>query len=141
MSSMPSDKIKVDFVISNLGGDGAQRVVCTLANYLCEKNYSVRIITFRNGDKYPLNDKIERIRLHDKLIAFDGNLTRAAWHLFGFYRRKQNRPDVISSHIHTMGLITIPVSLYFGIKLVVSEHSNHLANKVSIKKWMLWIMK
>ncbi|WP_289038249.1 glycosyltransferase family 4 protein [uncultured Zobellia sp.] len=130
--------MRVDFVISNLGSDGAQRVVATLANYLSENNYKVRIITFREGDRYSLNPSVERIRLHKHLRLFDSNLARAAWHLARFYKKKTNRPDIISSHIHTMGLVTIPISRLYGIKLVVSEHNNYLATKMTPKKWFLW---
>ena len=68
--------MRIDFVISNLGSDGAQRVVATLANYLSEKGYRVRIITFREGDRYSLSSAIERIRLHEPLFILDSNLTR-----------------------------------------------------------------
>lgn len=130
--------MKIDFVISNFGGDGAQRVVCSLANYFAEKGNSVRVITYREGDKYLLNENVERIRLHKKLVLFDSNLTRATVHLFRFYWDKKNRPDVISSHINTMGLVTIPVSIFYKIKLVVSEHNNYLESKMTFKKWILW---
>jgi len=130
--------MRIDFIISNFGGDGAQRVVCSLANYLSEKGNQVRVITYRDGDAYKLNENIERIRLHKKLFLFDSNLLRAAVHFFCFYWKKKNRPDIISSHINTMGLVTIPISILFRIKLVVSEHNNHLAAKMSVKKWVLW---
>ncbi|SIS37071.1 Glycosyltransferase involved in cell wall bisynthesis [Zobellia uliginosa] len=130
--------MRIDFVISNLGSDGAQRVVATLANYFSEKGHKIRIITFREGDRYQLNPSVERVRLHDTLMIFDSNLVRAAWHLSDFYRKKSNRPDIISSHIHTMGLVTIPISRLYGIKLVVSEHNNFQATKVSLKKRILW---
>ncbi len=130
--------MRIDFILSNFGGDGAQRVVCSLANYFAEKGNIVRIITYRDGDKYRLNENVERIRLHKKLPLFDTNLTRAAVHLFRFYWKKKNRPDVISSHINTMGLVSIPISLLYNIKLVVSEHNNYLAAKMSAKQWFLW---
>ncbi len=130
--------MRIDFIISNFGGDGAQRVVCSLANYFSERGNSVRVITYRDGDTYQLNENVQRIRLHKKLPLFDSNLSRGLVHLVRFYRKKKNRPDIISSHIHTMGLVTIPISLMYGIKLVVSEHSNHLATKIGIKKWLLW---
>ena len=77
--------MKIDFLISNFGGDGAQRVVCSLANYFAEKGNTVRVITYREGDKYTLNKNVERIRLHKKLSFLDSNLTRAFVHLLRFY--------------------------------------------------------
>lgn len=130
--------MRIDFVISNLGSDGAQRVVATLANHFSQLGYAIRIITFREGDRYTLEPQVQRIRLHSKLGLLDSNLSRAAWHLNKFYRKKSNRPDVISSHIHTMGLVTIPISRWYGIKLIVSEHNNYKATKIDFKKWLLW---
>ncbi|WP_149277683.1 glycosyltransferase family 4 protein [Pareuzebyella sediminis] len=130
--------MKIDFIISNLGGDGAQRVVCSLANYFANNNNKIRIITYREGDKYQLNEKIQRVRLHKKLFLFDNNLVRLMWHLFHFYWNKKNRPDIISSHLDSIGLVTIPISILFGIKIIVSEHNNHLAEKMTISKWILW---
>lgn len=130
--------MRIDFVISNLGSDGAQRVVATLANYFSDKGYKIRIITFREGDRYQLNPTIERVRLHDPIKILDSNLSRAFYRLIKYYNKKSNRPDVISSHIHTMGLVTIPISRLYGIKLIVSEHNNYLATKVTLKRWFLW---
>ena len=130
--------MKIDFVISNLKGDGAQRVVCTLANYLSENGYTIRIITFRDGDYYKLNESIERVRLHQKLKIFDSNLIRAGYHLLNFYRKKENRPDIVSSHLKNMGWATIPVSLIYRLKLTVSEHNNHSEKKMTAKVWFVW---
>ena len=130
--------MKIDFVISNLKGDGAQRVICTLANYLAENGYTIRIITFRDGDYYELHEKVERVRLHQKLAIFDSNLIRAGYHLLNFYRKKENRPDIVSSHLNTMGWATIPVSLIYGLKLTVSEHNNHSEKKMTPKVWFVW---
>lgn len=130
--------MKIDFLITNLGDGGAQRVVSSLANYFAKRNHRVRIITFKDGDKFELHDSVERIRLHKKLSLFDSNLIRAAVHLMKFYRKRENRPDVLSSHINTLGFATIPVSAIYGMKLVVSEHNNHLANNITAKEWFLW---
>ena len=130
--------MKIDLIITNLGDGGAQRVVSSLANYLCERENRVRIITFKDGDKFKLHENVERIRLHKKLSILDSNLFRAAVHLIRFYKKRDNRPDVISSHINTMGYATIPVSYIYNIKLVVSEHNNHLAKNITAKEWFLW---
>ena len=38
--------MKVDFLISSLGGGGAERVMVLLANYFVEKGHDVSLITF-----------------------------------------------------------------------------------------------
>ncbi|NJB35364.1 glycosyltransferase family 4 protein [Croceivirga sp. JEA036] len=121
--------MKIDFVIGSLRGGGAERVVSTLANYLVSKQYEVRIITFSNGDAYNLNPKVKRIRLHQSVPFYNKALTRGLVNLLKFYRKKYNRPDIISSHIHQMGLITIPIAKLYGMKIIVSEHNNHIASK------------
>ena len=118
--------MKIDFLISKMSDGGAQRVVSLLANYLDEAGYSVRIITFTDGDHYPLNESIERVRLHNqplvKSVVFSGFFS-----LLKFYRKKSNRPDLMSSHIDLLGYLTIPIAKIFRIKIIVSEHNNHLS--------------
>lgn len=131
--------MKIDFIIGSLQGGGAERVVSTLANYFAKEGHKVRIITFRERqDVYELHKNVHRIRYHKKLIFFDYALMRALVYLFGFYRIKANRPDIISSHVNLMGLVTIPLSKLFKIKVTVSEHTNHNSGPINFPKWFLW---
>ena len=52
------------------------------------------------------------------------------------YRLKSNRPDVLISFIPSNNLIAILVSLLLGIKVIISEHNNHLANSSFKSKWI-----
>lgn len=128
--------MKIDFLISKLGSGGAERVVSILANYLYEKNYEVRIITFQKSDEYEIHKEIKRIKLH-KQRFFKSVIFNGFFSLLLFYRNKANRPDVMSSHIGLLGYMTIPISLIYNIKIVVSEHINHFAYK-KISKTILW---
>lgn len=130
--------MKIDFIIGSLRSGGAERVVSTLANHFAEKGYQVRIITFKEGDRYSLNKNIERLRFHNNLPIFNYALARAFVYLIKFYFFKKNRPDIISSHINLMGLVTIPISKLFGIKIIVSEHNNHVASSKIKMTSLLW---
>ncbi len=115
---------------------GAQRVVSILANYLDEKDYQIRIITFRDGDHYKVNEGIERIRLHKKplinSVVFSGFFS-----LLSFYWKKSNRPDVLNSHIDLLGYLSIPIAKIFGLKIIVSEHNNYLSSYTYAERF-LW---
>lgn len=128
--------MKIDLVINKMSGGGAERVVSLVANYLDEKGYTVRIITFQGGDKYTLNKGVTRVRLHRhplfRSVVFNGFFS-----LLWFYRKKSNRPDIINSHIDLIGYMTIPISIIYSLKIIVSEHSNHASNYTFARR-LLW---
>lgn len=52
--------MNIDFLITSLGGGGAERVVCNLANYLVSKKDNVTISVIRGGTaKYNLDEQIK----------------------------------------------------------------------------------
>ncbi len=127
--------MKIDFLSSSMEAGGAQRVISILAEYLVKKGYQVRIITFRGDDHYQLDKRIERIRLHRQPL-FQSVIFNGFFNLMTFYRKKANRPDIISSHVDLLGLVTIPNSILYKIKIIVSEHNNHLAYNNIIQKFI-----
>lgn len=124
--------MKIDLIIGSLQSGGAERVVSLLANQFVKTNQQVRVVTFRNIEKYEVDQNVTRVRLHKNLLFLNYTLVRAFLHLLKFYRIKSNRPDIINSHIDTMSLATIPVALIYNIPIVVSEHFNHLGTKNSL---------
>lgn len=129
--------MRIDFVIGGLKAGGAERVVSVLANYFSDKNHTVRVITFNDPDDYELNPAINRIKFHKKgLIRY--TILRGFFSFLFFYFKKSNRPDVICSHIDLMGYATIIPARLYGIKLTVSEHSNHQNEKITLPKRFLW---
>ena len=127
-------KLKIDFVIGKMSSGGA---VANLANHFDGLNYEIRIITFLEGDHYELNRTIQRIRFHKKGIVKPA-IIRGFFKLFQFYFKVGNRPDIISSHIGMMGYATIPVSRIYGIKVIVSEHFNHVHQPDAWPRRILW---
>jgi GalNAc-alpha-(1->4)-GalNAc-alpha-(1->3)-diNAcBac-PP-undecaprenol alpha-1,4-N-acetyl-D-galactosaminyltransferase len=129
--------MKIDFVIGRMKAGGAERVICTLANYFAEKGHTVRIVTFINGDDYKLSPLVKRVRFHKKYFI-KYSIVRGFFYLLYFYFKKNNRPDVISSHISLMGYATIPIALIYKINISVSEHSSQLTEKHDVLRSFLW---
>ncbi|WP_158211900.1 glycosyltransferase family 4 protein [Robiginitalea sediminis] len=128
---------RVDFLINKMTAGGAERVISLLANHLCQDPaYRVRVITFQGEDAYPLDERVERVRLH-RVFLFRSVVVNGFFQLLWFYRKKKNRPDVMSSHIDLLGYLTIPVAFFYGIPLIVSEHNNHKANNSRWQRF-LW---
>lgn len=130
--------MKIDLIIGSLQGGGAERVVCVLANYFASVGYEVSVITFTDGDKFELDDAVQRVRLHKKLPLADYSLSRGFFNLLRYYWKKKNRPDVISSHISRVGLVTIPIAKLYGIKVISSEHINHTHAIYNFTKKIIW---
>ena len=116
--------MKIDFIIGSLTGGGAERVLVLLGNYFAENGHTVRIITFYDGDAYELDSRISRVRLHDGKIK--NHKIRSLINLFGFYKKKSNRPNVIISFITQTNLISIIIAKIYGINIIVSEHNSYL---------------
>lgn len=133
---MTDKPLKIDFLINKMSGGGAERVVSILANHFAEQGYKIRVITFTGTDNYELHDTVERVQLHRHPL-FHSVVFNGFFSLLFFYFKKKNRPDIMSSHIDLLGYLTIPISKLFRIKLIVSEHNNHLANP-SLGKRVLW---
>ncbi|RTE53801.1 glycosyltransferase family 4 protein [Arenibacter aquaticus] len=116
--------MKIDFIIGSLTGGGAERVLVLLANYFVENGHTVRIITFYDGDAYELDSRISRVRLHGGKIK--NHKIRSLKNLIGFYRIKDNRPNVIISFITQTNLVSIIVAKIYDINIIVSEHNSYL---------------
>ena len=113
-------------------------MVCVLANYFASVGYEVSVITFTDGDKFELDDAVKRVRLHKKLPIADYTLSRGFFNLFKYYWKKKNRPDVISSHISRVALVTIPIAKLYGVKVISSEHINHTHTIYNFTKKVIW---
>ncbi|MFN3136179.1 MAG: glycosyltransferase family 4 protein [Allomuricauda sp.] len=117
--------MKIYFIIGNLGGGGAERVMTTLANGFSKTN-EVSLITFYEGEGFSIDPNVQRVKLHHGKTK---NQTVRAWfNLYHFIRKKNSKPDIIITFMPRNALIVIPIAKIFGIKVVVSEHTNHLTS-------------
>jgi len=117
-------KKKVHFVTGSLAGGGAERVLILLAGGLQDKRYNVSIISFSDPDEYSYDKRINRIRLHHGKII-NHTISRFL-QLLKYYRKKNNRPDIIISFLPPVSFVTILIAKIYNIKIIVSEHINHL---------------
>jgi len=119
--------MKVDFIISSLGGGGAERVLALMVNSLAKnpKNKISVITLFESKEGYKLDDSIKRVQLKkSKLIP--SHTLRSIINLSRYYKNKSNRPDLIVSFVTLTNLITIIVAKLFSIKIIAQEHNSHL---------------
>ncbi|BAO77450.1 glycosyltransferase family 4 protein [Winogradskyella sp. PG-2] len=119
--------MKVDFIISTLGGGGAERVLTLMVNSLAKNpNNQISVITlFEGKEKYELNPAINKVKLK-RVQHLPSHTLRSVINLSRYYKTKSNRPDVIVSFITLTNLITIIVAKLFSIKIIAQEHNSHL---------------
>ncbi|WP_417370573.1 glycosyltransferase family 4 protein [Gelidibacter japonicus] len=116
--------MKIHFVVNSLVAGGAERVLILLANYFNDQGLDVTIITFNDPDVFYPNEGVKRIRLHGGSVK--NHMIRSTNNLAKFYFKKKNRPDVLIPFITHTNLIGIIIGKLYGIKVISSEHNNHL---------------
>ncbi|WP_138434048.1 glycosyltransferase family 4 protein [Winogradskyella algicola] len=116
--------MKIDFLVNSLVPGGAERVLVLLANFFKKQGHDVTIITFNEPEIWKPDPEITRARLHDGKIK--NHMVRSLVNLTKYYSKKKNRPDVLISFMIQTNLIGILVSKLYRIKVIASEHNNHL---------------
>ncbi|WKK66831.1 glycosyltransferase family 4 protein [Lutimonas zeaxanthinifaciens] len=137
--------MKVLFLISKLNLGGAERVLSTLSNYLCQ-NGELRILiaTYNNIEKdlYPIDSRIKRINYGGDIV--EGNFSKL---IYRMNRMKDLRnlvkvenPDIVIPLIWKMNLETILALIGMKINIVVCEHNNYYQIKSKlIRTWRLFL--
>jgi len=118
--------LKITFVISSLEAGGAQRVMCTMANYWNINGWQVTLISLSGVDHdfYSLNSGVKRVGLD--LLTHSENPTQAVyWNLkrLMMLRRaiRSSTPDVVISFMDRMNIMTLISSYGLGIPVLISE--------------------
>ncbi len=124
--------MKIDFLINSLASGGAERVLVLLANHFKRNGHDVSIITFNKPDIWKPDEDIKRVRLYHGKIK--NQTIRSFKSLIHYYHPKKNRPDVLISFMVHTNLIAVIVSKFYAIKLIASEHNNHLEETNAIGK-------
>lgn len=122
--------MKIDFLVDSLISGGAERVLVLLANYFDKQGQDVTIVTFNDKEVWKPNKTIKRVKLHHGRIK--NEMIRSTSVLAKHYYKKKNRPDVLISFMTRTNLIGILVARFYGIKIIASEHNNHLKEIDSI---------
>lgn len=118
---------KILFLVSSMGGGGAERVAALLSNQWVDDGHSVILMpTFSGGGEcaYPLDERIHldflADRVGNKKSSFFNKIKR-----FITLRKaiKEINPDVIISFLSHVNIAAIITSLGLKIPVVVSERS------------------
>lgn len=119
--------MKVDFIISSLGGGGAERVLALMVNSLAKNpENEISVITlFESKDDYKLDPAIKKVNLK-RIKYLPSHTFRSVINLCRYYNKKANRPDVIISFITLTNFISIIVAKIYSIKIIAQEHNSHL---------------
>ena len=126
---------KICFVISDLNGGGAQKVLVAISNYFSSKKIDVLIITFDKGKSFfKINKNIEITSLNiskkskNKFFGFFSNIYRVV-KLRQLILKKN--PNTVISFIFETNVLTIISLLFTKVKLIVSERNNPYYQKRS----------
>lgn len=118
--------MKILFVIHAITGGGAERVMVTLMNSLCKRNYDVCLLT--NLDipfAYEVDERVELMNLHKPT---QNGITGIQGRLWGYHVIRQaaieSLCDVAVSFLVQMNYTVILALLGTGIPVVCCEHSN-----------------
>lgn len=114
----------VHFLVNSLVSGGAERVLVLLADYFHERGNDVSIITFNEPEVWKPKEGVKRVRLHHGNIK--NHMIRSLKNITQYYYKKKNRPDILISFMIQTNLIGTIVSKMYGIKIIASEHNNHL---------------
>lgn len=112
---------KIFFVVDNiLASTGVENMTISLANELCKKGYDISIIVLYHStnSSYKVD---ERVHLYALSSTF-GEKKKSILNLRCFL--KTNKPDFLISVCAHIALITLPASIFLGIKNIIWEHFN-----------------
>ncbi|MBK5975631.1 glycosyltransferase [Acinetobacter baumannii] len=114
--------MRILYVITGLGGGGAEKVVCDLADEMCSRGHTVKI-AYLKGEivVYPKNKKIELVYLGLESVL----------HALSFFKNYRDllisfTPDVVHSHMVHANIFTRISRKFYPIpKLICTAHSNN----------------
>lgn len=112
------------FVISSLQGGGAERVVCSMANYWVERQHVVTVVLFANNEtpiSYYLSPRVKILALDvlgKKNNAFCDNFNRIKILRNTF---KNLQPDTIISFMESTNVLSILSAVGLKIPVVITD--------------------
>lgn len=114
--------MRILYVITGLGGGGAEKVVCDLADEMCSRGHIVKI-AYLKGEivVYPKNKKIELVYLGLESVL----------HVLSFFKNYRDllisfTPDVVHSHMVHANIFTRISRKFYPIpKLICTAHSSN----------------
>lgn len=129
---------RVALVIGSLGPGGAERVLCTLANYWAERGAEVRVLTLDEGSTAPFYRLDGRVCLLVLGIAGHSPTPfHAVWNNLKRIRRlrrvlREIAPNLVISFIDRTNVLTLLAARGLGFPVVVAEHSDPILNRIGL---------
>ncbi|MFU0507710.1 glycosyltransferase family 4 protein [Pseudaminobacter sp. NGMCC 1.201702] len=124
-----SIRYRVAFVISSLGGGGAERVVIDLCSELAERGHEITLITLNGSDpdKYELGPQVNRIRLEIRSEG-PGMIARSLAFIRRLYVIRKGilsqRPDIVVSFIDKTNVFVLAALIGTNVPTIVSERTH-----------------
>lgn len=113
-----NDKMKkLLFITNRLIGGGSERVLVTLANEMKVRGYDVAILSYRDGETYPLQDGIRVTTLHNE----ENKMRRIAGIRAAV---KSEKPDAVIAFEYFVNMQTVIACFGLGVKTIVSERND-----------------
>lgn len=118
--------MKITFVISQLGGGGAERVVSLISGKLFELGHEVSLITLiKQPIVYPLSPGVRLIELNCRNSRITGTLKQVK---ILREKYKELRPDIIISFLPVVNMTAILAKQGLNSKIIVSERNDPYQN-------------
>ena len=121
----------IALAITSLGGGGAEKVMCWLANSFVRKGHAVSLITLRgvSEDRYALDSRVRRLVVAD--VPAENRVTRNIERARGIRRViRLVRPDVVLSFIDQLNVTVLIAAYGLGVPVVVAERSDPSMHRI-----------
>jgi GalNAc-alpha-(1->4)-GalNAc-alpha-(1->3)-diNAcBac-PP-undecaprenol alpha-1,4-N-acetyl-D-galactosaminyltransferase len=140
--SASQPKGRLTFVIHKISAGGAERILTLLANELCDRGWSVTLLTLDSGIEPPFFELHPRIKHRPlSLMREQGSFWKAVkihllrpW-LLRCAIRKSN-PDAVISFIDLMNILTLVATVGLKTPVIISERGNPAFSMMG-KLWVL----
>lgn len=122
-------KIDVLFVISDMQGGGAQRVLSIIMHELVKQGYSIALLTLKNAsqDMYNIPSTISRYTLNDQCrsASLMGKCFNNIFRLLSIRHKIQGiSPKLVFSFIFTTNILVLLATLGLKQKVIISERND-----------------
>ncbi len=128
---MPENKIKILFLVNDLGVGGVQRLVVEFANFLDKEKFDVSVaILFSKPDSYFYKKELKN-EVNFFNFSFKGFWDLPQWlKLYRFLRK--NKFDIMFSQLFMADVIGRVLAFFAGVPVIITEIQN-LAPAISKK--------
>lgn len=128
-------KKRILFIINNLGGGGAERLVVDDVNEMIERGFDVYLLTLRSEFKTTIESELKINSDNKFLIDFKKILNLKSWiAVFKLFRKI--KPDLILSHLWLANTVGRIAAFFTGIKNIICFEQN-VYDSVKTKKMFI----